>query len=451
MGLWERSYYIGGISHGKERFVDLIQKKKNGETLTKEEIDFMITDYVAGKIPDYQMSAMLMAIYFNGMENEELAAFTLAMRDSGDLVDLSPIEGIKVDKHSTGGVGDKTTLIVGPIVAACGVPVAKMSGRGLGFTGGTLDKLESISGFRIDLSAAEFFETVKKTGISVIGQTGNLAPADKLLYALRDVTATVDSIPLIAASVMSKKLAAGSDKIVLDVTTGSGAFMKNTRDAKKLAKHMVAIGNHAGKETVAILTGMEEPLGFAIGNNMEVKEAIEVLKGDGPEDVKEVSVALAGMMLSLGLENVSHSQGKRMAKKVLSSGQAFEKFKEMVQAQGGDIRYVEHPEFFERDAFEGEVLAAEDGFLSGMDTEKIGVAAGLLGAGRETKDSVIDMSAGIYLEKKIGDTVKKGEPIAICYAGTKEKLNRGMAMFESSIRYSKEAPRIPKLIVDIIR
>ncbi len=436
---------------GKERFVDLIQKKKNGETLTKEEIDFMITDYVAGKIPDYQMSAMLMAIYFNGMENEELAAFTLAMRDSGDLVDLSPIEGIKVDKHSTGGVGDKTTLIVGPIVAACGVPVAKMSGRGLGFTGGTLDKLESISGFRIDLSAQEFFETVKKTGISVIGQTGNLAPADKLLYALRDVTATVDSIPLIAASVMSKKLAAGSDKIVLDVTTGSGAFMKNTRDAKKLAKHMVAIGNHAGKETVAILTGMEEPLGFAIGNNMEVKEAIEVLKGDGPEDVKEVSVALAGMMLSLGLENVSHSQGKRMAKKALSSGQAFEKFKEMVQAQGGDIRYVEHPEFFERDAFEGEVLAAEDGFLSGMDTEKIGVAAGLLGAGRETKDSVIDMSAGIYLEKKIGDTVKKGEPIAICYAGTKEKLNRGMAMFESSIRYSKEAPRIPKLIVDIIR
>lgn len=436
---------------GTERFVDLIQKKKNGDTLTKEEIDFMITDYVAGKIPDYQMSAMLMAIYFNGMENEELAAFTLAMRDSGDLVDLSPIEGIKVDKHSTGGVGDKTTLIVGPIVAACGVPVAKMSGRGLGFTGGTLDKLESISGFRIDLSAEEFFETVKKTGISVIGQTGNLAPADKLLYALRDVTATVDSIPLIAASVMSKKLAAGSDKIVLDVTTGSGAFMKNTRDAKKLAKHMVAIGNHAGKETVAILTGMEEPLGFAIGNNMEVKEAIEVLKGDGPEDVKEVSVALAGMMLSLGLENVSHSQGKRMAKKALSSGQAFEKFKEMVQAQGGDIRYVEHPEFFERDAFEGEVLAAEDGFLSGMDTEKIGVAAGLLGAGRETKDSVIDMSAGIYLKKKIGDIVKKGEPIAICYAGTKEKLNRGMAMFESSIRYSKEAPRIPKLIVDIIR
>lgn len=436
---------------GTERFVDLIQKKKNGETLTKEEIDFMITDYVAGKIPDYQMSAMLMAIYFNGMENEELAAFTLAMRDSGDLVDLSPIEGIKVDKHSTGGVGDKTTLIVGPIVAACGVPVAKMSGRGLGFTGGTLDKLESISGFRIDLSAEEFFETVKKTGISVIGQTGNLAPADKLLYALRDVTATVDSIPLIAASVMSKKLAAGSDKIVLDVTTGSGAFMKNTRDAKKLAKHMVAIGNHAGKETVAILTGMEEPLGFAIGNNMEVKEAIEVLKGGGPEDVKEVSVAIAGMMLSLGLENVSHSQGKRMAKKALSSGQAFEKFKEMVQAQGGDIRYVEHPEFFERDAFEGEVLAAEDGFLSGMDTEKIGVAAGLLGAGRETKDSVIDMSAGIYLKKKIGDTVKKGEPIAICYAGTKEKLNRGMAMFESSIRYSKEAPRIPKLIVDIIR
>lgn len=436
---------------GKERFVDLIQKKKQGEVLTKEEIDFMITDYVAGKIPDYQMSAMLMAIYFNGMEDEELAALTLAMRDSGELVDLSPIEGIKVDKHSTGGVGDKTTLIVGPIVASCGVPVAKMSGRGLGFTGGTLDKLESITGFRVNLSSEEFFENIKKIGISVIGQTGNLAPADKLLYALRDVTATVDSIPLIAASVMSKKLAAGSDKIVLDVTTGSGAFMKNKKDAKALAKHMVAIGNHAGKETVAILTSMEEPLGFAIGNNMEVKEAIEVLKGDGPEDVKEVCVALAGMMLSLGMENVTYQKGRNMAKKALSSGQAYEKFKEMVQAQGGDVRYVEHPEFFESDTCIGEVLAVEDGYISAMDTEKIGVAAGLLGAGRETKDSVIDMSAGIYLKKKIGDTVKKGETLAVCYAGTKEKLNRGMAMFESSILYSKEVPTIPKLIVDIIR
>ena len=433
------------------RMYDLIEKKKRGGELADEEILFMIRSFVDGSIPDYQMSAMLMAICFQGMTEHETAKMTLAMRDSGDVIDLSPINGVKVDKHSTGGVGDKTTLIVAPIAAACGVRIAKMSGRGLGHTGGTIDKLESIPGFRIALSEEEFFDIVNTTGLSVIGQTGNLVPADKKLYALRDVTATVDCLPLIASSIMSKKLAAGSDKIVLDVTTGSGAFMKNTRDAKNLAKHMVAIGNHAGKETVAILTGMEEPLGFAIGNNMEVKEAIEVLKGDGPEDVKEVSVALAGMMLSLGLENVSHSQGKRMAKKALSSGQAFEKFKEMVQAQGGDIRYVEHPEFFERDAFEGEVLAAEDGFLSGMDTEKIGVAAGLLGAGRETKDSVIDMSAGIYLKRKIGDTVKKGEPIAICYAGAKEKLNRGMAMFESSIRYSKEAPRIPKLIVDIIR
>ena len=433
------------------RMYDIIDKKKRGQELTEQEIQYVIEGYVKEEIPDYQVAAWLMAIFFHGLSDHELVKMTEYMAKSGDMVDLSKIQGIKVDKHSTGGVGDKTTLVIAAIVAACGGKVAKMSGRGLGFTGGTIDKLESIPGFRTAIDDKEFYDIVNRTGLAVIGQSGEIAPADKKLYALRDVTATVDSIPLIAASIMSKKLASGSDKIVLDVTVGSGAFMKNTRDAKKLAKHMVAIGNHAGKETVAILTGMEEPLGFAIGNNMEVKEAIEVLKGDGPEDVKEVSVALAGMMLSLGLENVSHSQGKRMAKKALSSGQAFEKFKEMVQAQGGDIRYVEHPEFFERDAFEGEVLAAEDGFLSGMDTEKIGVAAGLLGAGRETKDSVIDMSAGIYLEKKIGDTVKKGEPIAICYAGTKEKLNRGMAMFESSIRYSKEAPRIPKLIVDIIR
>ena len=316
------------------RFVDMIHKKKEGKPLESQEIRDMVSRYAAGKIPDYQMSAMLMAICFQGMNDEELTALTLAMRDSGETADLSGIPGIKVDKHSTGGVGDKTTLIVGPLVAACGVPVAKMSGRGLGFTGGTLDKLESIPGFRIDLTEEEFFRAVRASGISVIGQTGNLAPADKKLYALRDVTGTVESIPLIASSIMSKKLAAGSDKILLDVTTGSGAFIKDLEQSRELARRMTAIGRGAGRETVAMLTSMEEPLGFAVGNNLEVKEAIKTLRGEGPEDLREICLALAGMMLSLGKEGLSYKEGRSLAEETLDSGAAYGKFLDMVEGQG---------------------------------------------------------------------------------------------------------------------
>ena len=439
---------------GKERFVDMIHKKRLGQPLTGSEIQQMIADYVAGEIPDYQMSAMLMAICFQGMNDEELTTLTLAMRDSGDVVDLSSIEGIKVDKHSTGGVGDKTTLIVGPVVAACGVPVAKMSGRGLGFTGGTLDKLESIPGFRVGLTGEEFFRAVKDNRISVIGQTGNLAPADKLLYALRDVTSTVDSIPLIAASIMSKKLAAGSDKIVLDVTTGSGAFIKDIEGSQELARRMVAIGKGAGKETVAVLTGMEEPLGEAVGNNLEVIEAVKVLQGGGPEVVKEVCLALAGMMLSLGYgdgQSLSYEEGRQMAEKALVSGQAYEKFKAMVQTQGGDLNFIENPDKFAKAAFSDTLTAWEDGYITSMNTEGIGVAAGLLGAGRETKESEIDFSAGIQMKKKIGDAVKKGDVLAVCHAGTEEKLQQGLTYLRDCILFSSKKPEPLKLVVDIVR
>lgn len=441
---------------GKERFVDLIHKKRIGQPLEGDEIRDMIAAYVSGTIPDYQMSAMLMAICFQGMNDEELTTLTLAMRDSGDIVDLSPISGIKVDKHSTGGVGDKTTLIVGPIVAACGVPVAKMSGRGLGFTGGTLDKLESIPGFCVSLSADDFFRAVRDHGISVIGQTGNLAPADKLLYALRDVTSTVDSIPLIAASIMSKKLAAGSDKIVLDVTTGSGAFIKDKEQSLDLARRMVAIGNSAGKETVAVLTSMEEPLGEAVGNNLEVIEAIEVLRGGGPQDVKEVCTALAGMMLSLGYQTsmggkLTYEEGKKMAEKVLQSGAANEKFEAMVKNQGGDVRFIKNPDRFRKAAFCETVTAQQDGYIASMNTEGIGVAAGLLGAGRETKESKIDVAAGIRMKKKIGTYIKRGDELAVCYAETREQLQRGADYLSKCMFISESKPIHPKLVVDIVR
>lgn len=433
------------------RFVDLIHRKKEGKALEPCEIQNMIRQYVLGEIPDYQMSAMLMAVCFQGMDDEELTALTLAMRDSGDIVDLSRIEGIKVDKHSTGGVGDKTTLVIGPLVAACGVPVAKMSGRGLGFTGGTLDKLESIPGFRIDLSEDEFFAAVKDTGISVIGQTGNLAPADKLLYALRDVTGTVESIPLIASSIMSKKLAAGSDRILLDVTTGSGAFIKDVEQSRELARRMVAIGKGAGRETVAMLTSMDEPLGYAVGNSLEVKEVIQTLQGNGPEDLNEVCLALAGMMLSLGKEGLTYEGGRKLAEKTLQSGAAYEKFAAMVKGQGGDLSFIENPELFEQAKLQGEVRAKENGYLGSMDTEGIGITAGLLGAGRETKESRIDHSAGIIMKKKLGDRVQKGDVVAELYTAEKERLMKASAYMEGCFRISEAKPEPIKLIVDIIR
>lgn len=434
---------------GTGRFVDLIEEKKKGKSLDADAIRAMINAYTAGKIPDYQMSSMLMAIWFQGMNDEELTAMTLAMRDSGEVVDLSAISGIKVDKHSTGGVGDKTTLIVGPVVAACGIPVAKMSGRGLGFTGGTLDKLESIPGFRVQISDHEFFENVRECGISVIGQTADLAPADKLLYALRDVTATVDSIPLIAASIMSKKLAAGADKIVLDVTTGSGAFIPELDGSRELARRMTAIGKGAGRETTALITSMAEPLGYAVGNNLEVKEAIEVLHGQGPEDVREVCLALAGEMIALGRE-ISEEEGKALAAEALDNGTAWERFLQMVQRQGGDISFVEHPEKFEMAPAQAEFCAGESGYIGSMDTAEIGRCAGILGAGRETKESVIDMSAGIVMKKKIGDLVQAGDVIAVLYTADQEKAGRALPYLEKAVEITDHPVEKPALVVERI-
>ena len=433
------------------RFLDLIHKKREGKELEDEEIRRMIEEYVAGSIPDYQMSAMLMAIFFRGMSDREMTTLTLAMRDSGECVDLSPIHGIKVDKHSTGGVGDKTTLIIGPIVAACGIPVAKMSGRGLGFTGGTVDKEESIPGYRTDLGEEEFFEAVNTHGISLIGQSGELAPADKLLYALRDVTATVESIPLIASSIMSKKLAAGADKILLDVTVGNGAFMKSREEATELAKRMVAIGNGAGKETVAMLTDMNEPLGYAIGNNLEVIEVVDVLRGGGPEDLKEVCFALAGMMIAMGTETLSYEEGVALAKEKITDGSAYGKFCELVKNQGGDVSYIEDTERFEKASCQSELRAEEEGYLSLIDTEGFGTAAGMLGAGRAKKEDALDFSAGIIMKKKLGDFVKKGDVIAGLYSSDEEKLSSAGAFLRDKYRVSSEKAEPPARILDIIR
>ena len=449
------------------RFVDLICKKREGGELSDEEIREMIADYVSGTIPDYQMSSMLMAIFFNGMSDRELTTMTMAMRDSGDIVDLTSIPGVKVDKHSTGGVGDKTTLIIGPIVAACGIPVAKMSGRGLGFTGGTVDKWESIPGYQTALSEETFFKAVREHGISLVGQSGDLAPADKALYALRDVTGTVESIPLIASSIMSKKLAAGADKIVLDVTVGTGAFMQEYDRAKELAKRMVAIGNGAGKETVAMLTDMNEPLGYAIGNNLEVKEAIDMLHGEGPEDLKEICYALAGMMISLASnddskvskddnsvwgKHLSYEQGVELAKKRIEDGSAWEKFKEVVKNQGGDLDYIENPEKFPVAACSGELKASGDGYISWINTMDFGLAAGMLGAGRAKKDDVIDMSAGIIMKKKIGDRVSKGDVIATLHAASDDMIGSAISHLENgAYRLSDEKPDLPKLIYEVIR
>lgn len=378
---------------------EIIDKKKRGLELNQTEIEYLINGYVNNEIPDYQISAWLMAVYFQGMTDRELLALTNCMTKSGEIVDLSSIMGVKVDKHSTGGVGDKVTLVVAPIVAACGGKVAKMSGRGLGFTGGTIDKLEAIPGLKTALAEEDFFNMVNEIGLAVMGQSADIAPADKKLYALRDVTATVDSIPLIASSIMSKKLAAGSDKIVLDVTVGSGAFMKDKENAVQLAEKMVAIGNGAGKKTVAILTNMDVPLGKMVGNNLEVVEAIETLKGRGPEDLIAVVVEIASTMLYLAQIGTKEECMKKV-KRVIADGSALEKLKLMVERQGGDGSYIENPDQFEKAIYQHEIIANNSGYIGKMNTEECGKAAVLLGAGREVKDDPIDMTAGIQFNKK---------------------------------------------------
>ncbi|MCC2816612.1 pyrimidine-nucleoside phosphorylase [Lachnoclostridium pacaense] len=427
------------------RMYDLIETKKRGGALTKDEIAYMVRGFVSGGIPDYQMSAMLMAIYFQGMNDQEITYLTLEMAHSGDMVDLSPIEGIKVDKHSTGGVGDKTTLVAGPMVASLGVKVAKMSGRGLGHTGGTVDKLESIPGFKTAIPREEFFDIVNRNGIAVIGQSGNMVPADKKLYALRDVTATVDSIPLIASSIMSKKLAAGSDSIVLDVKTGSGAFMKTLEESISLAQKMVSIGCLAGRRCCALITNMDIPLGYAIGNSLEMTEAIRTLKGEGPEDLTRVCLELAANMLHMaGKGTVEECRG--MAEESIHDGSALKCLASMVKAQGGDESFIWKPEQFESPSCAYEVKAPEEGYISHMDTEGIGIASVLLGAGRNTKEDAIDYGAGIILKKKYGEKVMPGDVLAVLYADSQERIQAGADKFLSSCTISQDAPGPETLI-----
>ncbi len=404
------------------RMYDLIMKKRNGGVLSNEEIDFMISEYTAGNIPDYQMSAMMMAIYFIGMNDEETLHLTMAMAHSGDMLDLSAIRGIKVDKHSTGGVGDKTSLALTPMVAACGLSVAKMSGRGLGHTGGTIDKLESFEGFKTDIPTDKFIENVNTIGVSIMGQTANLAPADKKLYALRDVTATVDNMSLIASSIMSKKLAAGSDAIVLDVKTGSGAFMKKKEDAASLAKAMVNIGNMAGRKTVAIITDMDQPLGFAVGNALEVKEAIDTLQGKGPEDFTKLCYTLGSYMLMAGEIAPDVQSAEEMIKEAVDSGKAFDKFVEFIAAQGGNIKQAYNPELLPKASLEEKVFANKEGYIEKIICDEVGICSLILGGGRENKESEIDLSVGLLLHKKVGDYVTKETPIATIYGNSEEKI-----------------------------
>lgn len=422
------------------RMCDIISKKRDAKELSTEEIQFFIDGYVSGEIPDYQMSALLMAIYFNGMTERETSDLTMCMAASGDMVDLSSISGVKVDKHSTGGVGDKTTLIISPIVAALGVKVAKMSGRGLGHTGGTIDKLEAIPGLRTDISRDEFFDIVNNVGVSVVGQSGNLVPADKKLYALRDVTGTIESMPLIASSVMSKKIAAGSDCIVLDVKVGSGAFMKTDEDAIELAKKMVSIGERVGRKTVALITDMDIPLGNAIGNSLEIMEVCSTLKGKGPEDLTDLCVMLAANMLYLAQKGDSIEACSEMVKKVIEDGRAFEKLKEMVEAQGGDVSVIEDSSNFSFAQVQHKIYARRGGFIFSMDTQKCGIASMVLGAGRETKESTIDYSAGIILHKKTGDKVKIGDCIATLHSKTMDKCILAQNIFEDAIVIKDVAP-----------
>lgn len=432
------------------RFCDLITKKRNGLKLGENEIYYAIKEFDEGKIPDYQMSAMLMAIYFQGMDISEIKYLTMAMVDSGKIIDLSSIPGIKVDKHSTGGVGDTTTLALAPMVAAAGVPVAKMSGRGLGHTGGTIDKLESIEGFKTELSLNKFIKIVKEIGVSIISPTSDLAPADKKLYALRDVTGTVDSIPLIVGSIMSKKLAAGADAIVLDVTTGNGAFMQEYKDALKLGKIMVDIGLELGKETVAVVSNMDEPLGFAIGNSLEVKEAIEILKDKGPEDLRNLCLVLGAHMLKLGGAVNHYKEGKNILEKTLKEGTAFNKFKEMITAQGGNPEIIDRPELLPLAKHCTKIKADRSGYVQKIDSRLIGESAMLLGAGREKKESEIDLSVGIILKKKVGSEVNINEDLAEVHYNDSEKLKGAKnKLFSSFMIGDKKPKKLPLILATI--
>ncbi|HHU19259.1 MAG TPA: pyrimidine-nucleoside phosphorylase [Bacilli bacterium] len=431
------------------RMIDLIAKKRDGLVLTKDEIDFMINQYTNDHIPDYQMASMMMAIYFQGMTTAERIHLTEAMVASGDEIDLSAIDGIKVDKHSTGGVGDSTTLIIAPLVAAVGVPVAKMSGRGLGHTGGTLDKLEAIPGFKVELASSDFIKLVNKNKLAVIGQSGNLTPADQKLYALRDVTATVNAIPLIASSIMSKKIASGADAIVLDVKTGSGAFMKDLDDAKALADAMVEIGNGAGRETVAIISDMSQPLGFAVGNALEVKEAIATLKGEGPADLTELSLTLASQMVFLAKKADSIEQAREKLLAVIENGDVITKLKQFIEAQGGDPKVVDQPARLPQASVQVAVKADQTGYVSAIVADQIGMAASMLGAGRATKDAEIDLAVGIVLEKKVGAFVDQGDTLAVIHSNDQQNdviSEKIQAAFQIQTEEVKQKPLIYQMI-----
>jgi pyrimidine-nucleoside phosphorylase len=427
------------------RMVDLIEKKREGKELSTEEIKFIVEGYTDGSIPDYQVSALTMAIFFKDMSDRERADLTMAMVESGDQIDLSAIEGIKVDKHSTGGVGDTTTLVLGPLVASVGVPVAKMSGRGLGHTGGTIDKLESVEGFHVEIENDEFIRLVNKNKLAVIGQSGNLTPADKKLYSLRDVTATVNSIPLIASSIMSKKIAAGADAIVLDVKTGAGAFMKTLDDSKDLAKAMVNIGNNVGRKTMAVISDMSQPLGFAIGNALEVKEAIDTLKGEGPEDLTELCLTLGSHMVYLAEKASTLEEARELLQKAIENGSALENFKVFLESQGGDPSVVDDPSKLPQAQYKVELEAKEDGYVSEIVADAVGTAAMWLGAGRATKDSVIDLAVGLELRKKIGDSVKTGDSLVTIYSNDENIENVKEKLYES-IKVTPEHVKAPTLI-----
>jgi len=430
--------------------VDIIRKKRDGHRLSKEEIDYFINGYVKGEIPDYQVSALMMAIYFNGMDDEETGQLTQAMLHSGEVLDLSAIKGFKVDKHSTGGVGDKTSLVLTPMVASLGVPVAKMSGRGLGHTGGTIDKLESFKGFSTSITNEQFIHNVNTVGISIMGQTKDLAPADKLLYALRDVTATVDNMSLIASSIMSKKLAAGADGIVLDVKSGSGAFMKTDEDAFELAKKMVAIGKHSGVKTMAVVSDMDQPLGRAVGNAMEVKEAIDTLSGKGPEDLRELCLTLGSHMVYFAGKASSCEEARELLDKSLSDGSALDKLADFISAQGGNREDVYDPDNLPKAKLSKDFIADDDCYVSAIMSEEVGIASLLLGGGRRSKEDVIDLSVGIYLDRKVGEKCSKGDTIATLYGNDEKKLDEAYKRLVGAYSFSKEPVKKNKLIKGIV-